>query len=755
MIVDRDRVERALPGYEVGDRLGSGQFGLVLSGQHRQIGRPVAIKVMEADRAEAVRLEFAAEARALGRLDHPHIVRVHDYVEAEGLCLVVMELLAGGTLAHSRAGLTAPEIAAVGLAVAAALQHAHTRGVLHRDIKTDNIMFAADGAVKVTDFGIAKIFEGVAATASSVSGTPMYMAPEQIRRGRIGPATDQYALGVLLYHLLTGRPPFDPLQSVEALWEQHLHDPPPPLTGVPTPIAGVVLRALAKDPTRRHRDADTFARALARAATLSHGPGWTDRVRLVLHLSPGIRAALQDASPAPAQAPVTSGHASTSTAAPPTPRALPAVPVARPGAPTDASPDASTLPPATLPPATLPPATPPPVDPRRPSRQHRRAGRGAGERARTAAVLGVLGVAVLAVLAGVVLLGGQGSTAGGAGPPPVTVPSPNPGHDPARAADWSKARPLLTLPARADTATSVMFRPDGSVVTGAEDGEARLWNISDPAHPATIGELPRDGSPVRALAGSRDGQLLATAAQLPASHIARLWNIADPTRPQALPVPFDQQASGILSVAFSPTRPLVATGGTDRSVWLWDVSDPANPQRLSAFPGADSGVWALAFSPDGRMLASGARDGSSWLWDVTQPNDPRRLATLCTSGGPIRSLAFAPNGRTLASASDDGLVRLCVIADPTHPTLGATFTGHTGAVRTVAFSPDGRILASASNTFRDRDIRLWDVNGSGGRQPVAVLSGHTAGVWSVAFSPDGHTLASASEDHTIRFWRSG
>ncbi len=696
MIVDRDRVERALPGYEVGGRLGSGQFGLVLSGQHRQIGRPVAIKVMEADRAEAVRLEFAAEARALGRLDHPHIVRVHDYVEAEGLCLVVMELLAGGTLTHSRAGLAAPEIAAVGLAVAAALQHAHTRGVLHRDIKTDNIMFAADGAVKVTDFGIAKIFEGVAATASSVSGTPMYMAPEQIRRGRIGPATDQYALGVLLYHLFTGRPPFDPLQSVEALWEQHLHDPPPPLTGVPTPIAGVVLRALAKDPTRRHRDADAFARALARAATLSHGPGWTDRVRLVLHLSPGVRAALQDASPVPA--PVTSGHASTSTAAlpaatarptataRPAPTALstattipPAVPVARPGAPTDTSPDASTLPPATPPPATPPP---PPVDPRRPSRQHRRAGRGAGgragrararpvrddatgspggrpgrERARTAAVLGVLGVAVLAVLAAVVLLGGQGSTAGGAGPPPATVPSPNPGHDPARAPDWSKARPLLTLPARADTATSVMFRPDGSVVTGAEDGEARLWNIADPAHPATIGELPRDGSPVRALAGSRDGQLLVTAAQLPASHVARLWNIADPTRPQALPVPFDQQASGILSVAFSPTRPLVATGGTDRSVWLWDVSDPANPQRLSAFPGADSGVWALAFSPDGRMLASGARDGSSWLWDVTQPNDPRRLATLCTSGGPIRSLAFAPNGRTLASASEDHTIR--------------------------------------------------------------------------------------------------
>ncbi|MCM3887404.1 serine/threonine-protein kinase, partial [Frankia sp. R82] len=359
VIVDRDRVERALPGYEVGARLGSGQFGLVLSGQHRQIGRPVAIKVMEADRAEAVRLEFAVEARALGRLDHPHIVQVHDYVEAEGLCLVVMELLSGGTLTHGHAGLTGPEVVAVGLAVASALHHAHTRGVLHRDIKTDNIMFAAEGTVKVTDFGIAKIFEGVAATASSVSGTPMYMAPEQIRRGRIGPATDQYSLGVLLYHLLTGRPPFDPLQSVEALWEQHLHEPPPPLTGVAYPIAEVVLRALAKDPADRHPDADAFARALARAATVSLGPGWTEQIRLALHLPPGVRAALLGTPPTAA---TSYDAAATATATSRTPTAMPV--------PTGASLDAATLPPPpTSPPPTSPPPTSPqPSTPRAPSR---------------------------------------------------------------------------------------------------------------------------------------------------------------------------------------------------------------------------------------------------------------------------------------------------------------------------------------------------------------------------------------------------
>ncbi|MEX5638077.1 serine/threonine-protein kinase, partial [Parafrankia sp. FMc2] len=226
MLVDRERVAGALPGYTLGAELGAGAFGLVLAGEHRQMGRPVAVKVMRAEGPEGHMVAFGAEARTLAGLDHPHIVRVYDYLDVDGLCLVVMELLPGGTLTHRRTDLTAPQVCAAGLAVAAALEHAHTHGVLHRDIKPDNILFAADGTVKVTDFGIAKIFDGSAATASGVAGSPLYMAPEQIDGGRLGPATDLYALGVVLYQLLTGAPPFDPRQPVQALWRQHLTDPP-------------------------------------------------------------------------------------------------------------------------------------------------------------------------------------------------------------------------------------------------------------------------------------------------------------------------------------------------------------------------------------------------------------------------------------------------------------------------------------------------------------------------------------------------
>lgn len=202
------------------------------------------------DAASAV--DFAAEARVLAALDHPHLVRAYHYVEAEGLCLVVMELLAGGTLTRRRADMSPQQSCAVGLAVASALEHARDRGVLHRDIQGDNILFAADNTVKVTDFGIAKLLEGSGATASGMAGTPMYMAPEQIEAGRLGPATDLYALGVVLYQLLAGWSPFDPRLSLGALVRQHLTEPPPPLDGVPPDIAQVVLRALAKKPDDRH-----------------------------------------------------------------------------------------------------------------------------------------------------------------------------------------------------------------------------------------------------------------------------------------------------------------------------------------------------------------------------------------------------------------------------------------------------------------------------------------------------------------------
>jgi serine/threonine-protein kinase len=283
VIVDRGRVAAALPGYRLHAQLGAGGFGLVIAARHRRLKRQVAIKIVPAEANETS--AFLAEAQLLASLDHPHVVRIYDYKESDGLGLIVMELAAGGTLLErQRAGISQPQVCAVGLAVAAALTHVHERGILHRDIKASNVLFDGAGLVKVSDFGIARLFEGSGVTGTARgAGTPAYMAPEQIRGGRLSPATDLYALGILLYQLLAGAPPFELDLTPAELWAWHLSVPPLPPARTPRPLADVVLQALAKDPADRHRDADAFARDLAAAAVAVHGPDWMAAAGMPLH----------------------------------------------------------------------------------------------------------------------------------------------------------------------------------------------------------------------------------------------------------------------------------------------------------------------------------------------------------------------------------------------------------------------------------------------------------------------------------------
>ncbi|WP_250279545.1 serine/threonine-protein kinase, partial [Frankia sp. Cppng1_Ct_nod] len=265
-IIDLARVVAALPNYTVGEELGTGAYGLVLAGHHRDLDRAVAIKVLSTASDGAVLTDFKTEARLLAGLDHPHVIRIYDYVESGNLCLLIMELLSGGTLGQRHRTLSAEAACAAGLAVAEALNCAHTRGILHRDIKPDNVLFTETGQLKVTDFGIAKIFDTTTVTASKIIGTPKYMAPEQIDSGRLSPATDLYALAVVLYELLSGTPPFDPTLPLMSLFRHKLEVTPPPPAGVPDSVAAVLMRTLANDPSARHPSAYAFALDLASAA---------------------------------------------------------------------------------------------------------------------------------------------------------------------------------------------------------------------------------------------------------------------------------------------------------------------------------------------------------------------------------------------------------------------------------------------------------------------------------------------------------
>ncbi|WP_020572236.1 protein kinase domain-containing protein [Parafrankia discariae] len=341
MIVDRDAVAAALPGYALAAELGRGSSGVVLAARD-DAHRRVAVKIMplgvEEDAtfgvtgvlrpASAVTLDAESEALLLAGLDHPHLVRVYRYTARADLALIVMELLDGGSLRmRATTGLSLEAACAMALVTAAALEHVHAQGILHRDIKPENILFTAAGVPKLTDFGIAHTplvppgatgarapwgagaprgagdpggvgdagglggLGGPGRPPGSAIGTPRYMAPEQFTLAPPSPATDVYGLGVVLYELLARRPLFHVRPATTDGWARHhLTVTPRPLAGIPEPVARVVEQALAKDPGRRPQTARAFALSLAAAMARARGPGWLDRAGVPTFLDDEVRA---------------------------------------------------------------------------------------------------------------------------------------------------------------------------------------------------------------------------------------------------------------------------------------------------------------------------------------------------------------------------------------------------------------------------------------------------------------------------------
>src|SRR5216683_1687176 len=271
--------ERVLAGrYRLGGSLGRGGFSEVRSAEDSVLGRGVAVKLLAgaAGQPDLVR-RFDREARALARLSHPNVVAVYDAGLDGPDAYVVMELLTGPSLAELLAGpgpLPVPEAARYARQAAAALAAAHALGIVHRDIKPGNLVLAADGTVKVVDFGIAALSFGTATfTATGTSlGTPAYLSPEQAAGRPAGPASDLYSLGCVLYALLTGSPPFTGDHPV-ATAAQHLNAAAPPVherrPDLPPVIDQLLATLLAKDPQDRPPDAATVA-------------GWLTEVRRAL-----------------------------------------------------------------------------------------------------------------------------------------------------------------------------------------------------------------------------------------------------------------------------------------------------------------------------------------------------------------------------------------------------------------------------------------------------------------------------------------
>jgi tetratricopeptide (TPR) repeat protein len=264
-----------VPGYEILGVLGRGGMGVVYKARQIGLGRLVALKMILAGAhagPDAVS-RFRREAEAAARLQHPHIVQIHEIGVHDGLPYLSLEYVEGGSLAQKLAGTPLPPRQAAQLVetLARVVHVAHQRGIVHRDLKPGNVLLGDDGTPKVADFGLAKRLDDPAGQTASgdILGTPSYMAPEQAggKHRPVGPAVDTYALGAILYDLVTGRPPFKAASAMGTVWQVLHQEPVPPRQlqpKLPRDLETICLKCLRKEPSKRYGSAGDLADDLHR-----------------------------------------------------------------------------------------------------------------------------------------------------------------------------------------------------------------------------------------------------------------------------------------------------------------------------------------------------------------------------------------------------------------------------------------------------------------------------------------------------------
>jgi serine/threonine protein kinase len=267
--------------YEVISEIGRGSMGVVYKAHDPNLDVTLALKVLRQDRvsSSAFVKRFLSEAKALGRLDHPNIIRVYNVDEDQGNVYIAMEFIEGESLNEvmQKKKFSAEEIIELGSTVAGTLDYAHKQGIIHRDIKPSNILVRSDGRLKITDFGIAHIEDSSApkqTQAGEIIGTPAYMSPEQVLSQPVDGRSDIFSLGVILYELSTGKMPF-PGQNLAAIFNAITQVEPAPVNAgnpdIPNALSGTISKCLQKNPDDRFGSGLELAKAL-KACVRKEGP---------------------------------------------------------------------------------------------------------------------------------------------------------------------------------------------------------------------------------------------------------------------------------------------------------------------------------------------------------------------------------------------------------------------------------------------------------------------------------------------------
>ncbi len=663
--------------YRIERKLGKGKMAQVYLARHVLLDEPQALKFLspELSHDQAWTQRFLREIRALRQIHHRNVVTAGNLEPAEdGTLFFTMEYVGGADLMEFCREAPKPFDVALALdiirGVALGLGAAHAVGVVHRDIKPENILIAREnGGVtpKIADFGIAATREQTRLTNTGTALlTAQFAAPEQWRgepTDKIDGRTDLYALGGVLFEMLTGRCAFE-AENFLGWMQQHLHTLPPVPSSIRPDLAqwrgldDLILCLLSKDPKDRPPNVEEMLNFL-------------DGIKQ-LPQEPKAAAALHAKSSGPMEEQV-AGTAQQDASQRHTHRAR-------------------------LVDDPLPGIEPPPRD----SETGRRD---------SAAIVDIpqsqsrRRLIAFAALAAVILVAAIGLLIHYAMSNPIGAQVLTQQQDAILAVNFAPnglemasasrdktvqfwkvvgSRPLGKISALVSAMT---YSPDGRVLaTGMGDFSVNLW---DPSQSAVLATLTGHTGQVNAIVFSPDRHSLATAG---ADGTIRLWDAENGTAENTLA----GSGGSILTLAYSPDGHTLASAGADMSIRLWD---PAQGMQLRQFQGHTQPLNAIAFSPDGQTLTSASDDRTIRVWSVSSGET---LRTLSGHTGAVTSLAFSPDGRLLASGSADATVRLW------NMNTGAVhvLNGHTGAVLSVSFSPYGYTVASAS---ADKTIRVWDV----------------------------------------------
>ncbi|OLD49512.1 MAG: hypothetical protein AUI42_07370 [Actinobacteria bacterium 13_1_40CM_2_65_8] len=289
--------------YEVQDFIGQGAMGVVYRAYNVQLTRTGAVKFMQAITPDEDSIaRFRREAQAIAQMRHPNILNVFDFGEYEGTPYTIVEYVPGGSLASRIKHSPIDTAAALEYldGIASGLDYAHSLGIVHRDIKPANVLLEKDGAPIIADFGLAKLLQSSSLKSMTgvATGTPAYMAPEQVTGSKVGPPADRYSLATMAYEMLTGSIPFEDEGVLELLYAQVHRDPPAPSSRRPElglRVDAVIMRGLAKDPSARWESCTAFVTALGQALAHVAAPA----VEPTVVMAPPVAATMPFSVPAP------------------------------------------------------------------------------------------------------------------------------------------------------------------------------------------------------------------------------------------------------------------------------------------------------------------------------------------------------------------------------------------------------------------------------------------------------------------------